>query len=496
MVAHGAPGYSAYRIGDVPAGEGRVWKCTDTARPVMIYGNFLAMVWLGSDQRGLLYMMENNEGWQHAGEPDQEIIRQNGRVVLRLNVIQEPVTLTGQRTIRFGLLPTPMRKMVPGWRTLNTSFAQNFSLSWRSKGAYNASLTPHRYRPGLDMALRNTQNMITRFGGNELAPHTERGSYQSISRNWEARGYFGPEWARNTWTRSFQNHILAMMQDWIDRGGLTGIYHDQFFPAPNPNSITGAAWVLPNGRTNLGYNLRKDRKLQQREHALFLQNGIQPRIFCHTTNGGQFAAYPWVSAVLDGEDNMIIANADYDWVDLYPPERMQAYGNPWPWGNTFYWMRLIQRGDEKWQARQDRAFAGWNILHDCHSSNAKMATAHRRAAMDWGLNDRRVEFWPYWRNQDILQVSDPEVLVSMWTLPDRAMLCAFNHAGEGRGKRVRIRVPLRDLGLFPGIRSEYITGGLLVGGQGRVNCDAWSGTFTVRIQPHDFVLLKIRKYRD
>ncbi len=53
-----------------------------------------------------------------------------------------------------------------------------------------------------------------------------------------------------------------------------------------------------------------------------LENGIQPRIFCHTTNGGQLISYPWVTALLDGEDNMVVANADYDFCDIYPPALM------------------------------------------------------------------------------------------------------------------------------------------------------------------------------
>ena len=85
-----------------------------------------------------------------------------------------------------------------------------------------------------------------------------------------------------------------------------------------------------------------DRAFNMRESALFQENGIQPHLFCHVTNGGQMISFPWVSAVLDGEDNMVVANADYDFADIYPPERMQAFGNSWNWGNTFYWMRLIQ----------------------------------------------------------------------------------------------------------------------------------------------------------
>jgi len=88
----------------------------------------------------------------------------------------------------------------------------------------------------------------------ELASHTEQGNYQSRSRDRDARNYFGPEWAFNTWTPSFQDHLLWYMQRYIREGGLSGIYHDQYYPNAVHNTITGAAWELPDGRVNRGYN--------------------------------------------------------------------------------------------------------------------------------------------------------------------------------------------------------------------------------------------------
>jgi hypothetical protein len=497
VVAHGAPGYGSFAIGPVPAGEGVVWDCTQIGRTVLTYGDLLPVVWLGNDQRGLCIFAENNQGWLHQDRPDQQIVRSRGEVVLRLNVIQAPATLKGDRQFSFGLMPTPMRKMTPGWRMLNCSFSQDFADSFYTGRTasrdqyYNASFTPESYEKSRQVMFRNTESMTTTLGGFEFAPHTERGGYETVSRDWPAKGYFGPEWSQNTWTPAFQDHLLWQLQNWIEEGGLTGIYHDQFCPEAVTNTIAGAAYVLPDGRTNRGYNMRLDRLYNTREHALFLENGIQPRIFCHTTNGGQLISYPWVTAALDGEANMVIANADYDFVDIYPPERMQAYGNPWNWGNTFYWMRLIQKGDDKWQARQDRAYQGWTILHDVMYANG--AEGHRQPFFDWGMNDRRVKYWPYWRNQEVVLASDPRVLVSMWILQDRALLCALNR-DKREAVQASIRLPLADLGLMPKVRSEYIRGYDMEGGKAAFR--AWEGVFDVSIPPHDFRLLVVRKYED
>jgi hypothetical protein len=497
IVAHGAPGYGSFTIGPVPQGAGVVWNCTDVGRSVLVYGDLLPLVWLGNDHRGLCFFAENNRGWAHKDKPDQQVLRAPGEVVLRLNVIQEPITIEGERSFSFGFMPTPMRPMTPGWRMLNCSFSQNFADSFQTgrnmsrEQYYNASFSPESYDKSRIIMFRNTQNIITTLGGFEFAPHTERGGYESVSRDWAARGYFGPEWDQNTWTPAFQNHLLWQLQRWMDEGGLTGIYHDQFCPHPVTNAISGAAWTLPDGRVNRGYNMRLDRAYSMREYALFAENGIEPRIFCHTTNGGPLICYPWVTAVLDGEANMVIANADYDFVDIYPPERMQAYGGPWNWGNTFYWMRLIQEGEAKWRKAQDRAYQGWTILHDVMYANG--AESHRAPFFDWGMNDRRVKYWPYWRSGGIVRASDPDVLVSMWTLPDRALLCAFNMKKK-EPTAVEIHLPLEDMGLLPNVRSEYIRGYDLEGGEAAF--DAWAGTFKATIAPHDFRLLVVRRYAD
>ncbi len=505
-MAHGQPGYGSYTIEAVPEQEGVVWDCTRIGRSILTEGNMLPVIWLGNDQRGLTVLAENTNGWEHGELPDQQLLRQDDEVVLRLNIIQRPITLSGERSISFGFLPTPLRKMMPGWRMLNCSFDQNF-FTWEyarvgrvvAQGDfYNASIIPYSYQKSREMLFTQSHALITHQGGYEFAPHTERGDYESITRDEQAMAYFAPEWKQNTWTREFQDHVFWHLQRWIEQGGLTGFYHDQFYPQPTTNTITGAAYLLADGRTNPGYNLLRDRAFNIREYALLLENGLTPRIFCHTTNSGQLISYPWVTAILDGEDNVIVANADYDFADIYSPERMQAYGTPWTLGATFYWMRLIQPGEPEWERRQARAYQGWTILHDVMYNNENVNFTsgpidHRTALFEWGMNDRQVRFWPYWRLQGIVHSSDPHLLVSLWTLPDRALVCVYNTDKTTPATGATIRLPLADLGLMPRIREEYIAGSDLEGGS--LEFDAWNGVFTCDVAPHDFRLLCVRVYK-
>lgn len=91
-----------------------------------------------------------------------------------------------------------------------------------------------------------------------------------------------------------------------------------------------------------------------------------------------------------------------------------------------------------------------------------------------------------------------DVLVSMWTLPDRALLCAFNY-GEDTETDVSIRLPLEDLDLMPKVREEYIRGYNFednkVPSRPSKNFNAWSGTFRTNIPHHDYQMLVVRKFQ-
>jgi len=500
MIARSEGGNTGtHHIGTVPEGRGVVFESKGFGTGELLHGNVMPMLWLGNDHRGLTGLVENNRGWVHAGESDQQILRENGEVILRMNLIQEKVEITGERKISFGLLPTPMRRMVSGWRMLNCSFSQNFvnffgmGVAASPSSGHNASVIPSSYQKNREALFSNPQGRITRLGGSEFAPHTEQGTYETRTNDSDALAYFGPEWAQNTWTPSFQNHIFWNMQRYIRDGGLTGIYHDQYYPNAVQNTITGAAWELPDGRINRGYNMLKDRQFLMREHALFDENNIRPRIFLHATNSGQMIGYPWGTAVLDGEDKRIPPGAEYDWIDLHPADRLQAHGNPWPFGNTFYWMRLIDGSEPAWRERQDRAFIGWQLAHDVIDAAEGFGPEKiRRAMFEWGMNDDRVRFWPYWRNQSVVHVSHQDVKVSMWTLPDRVLLVAVN-LDKKETRSTTIRIPLKDLGLMPEVRAGYLDCRDLYG-EGDVRFNAWDGEVEVSIKPHDFRVLSIRKY--
>jgi len=118
--------------GAVPPGEGVVWDSKafeavegNSRLNGRWFGNFKPYLWVGAEERGLAWFADNDAGWVLDLEAEspaaavacQELIRDGERVILRLNLVQKPVTLTEPRTIVFGLMASPAKPMPADWRT-------------------------------------------------------------------------------------------------------------------------------------------------------------------------------------------------------------------------------------------------------------------------------------------------------------------------------------------------------------------------------------------
>jgi len=151
-----------------------------------------------------------------------------------------------------------------------------------------------------------------------------------------------------------------------------------------------------------------------------------------------------VDAILDGEFHQLTDTSEMDWVDGYPVEQMRAMANVHNWGTVISWMNHIQVTGDK-GARVRRGFVDYVRLFDAWRgpNNGTLP----EPLLEWGMADERVEYVPFWRNPYVTG-EDPEVLVSMWRLPDRVLLSVFNHDAK-QGKTATLQVDMEKLGLLP-----------------------------------------------
>ncbi len=458
-------GYSGYFIDWLPqakdpaAPRSSVWNPSLCGPSSVTVGDFIPQIWIGNEFRGLLWYADNDRGWTPVeGQHAQEIVREGDAAVLVHHLISTPTDVSQPRTIRFVLQATPIRPLVPGWRMTSADFTQSF-LPWdamgRNSAHYSAMINlpgPANYAKSKEFAAKwpgpkAPKPNLARY----FAPHTE--SSAIMTSVWGDRNYFGGEWENGTYNQTLIDHTLWWVNKWIDEGGLQGLYHDQFSPHRIGSVSSDLAYFLDDGRVQPGFALTTRRQYCLRQHALWLEKGINPpRTLTHATNGGPLGSVGWVETFLDGEDKLINkAMGDVDFADTWSGDRLRAGSIAYNMGVTFAWMRLIDTvGMSKEEIdHHARVYAGHTFLHDV--MNAYMVVSNPRASeslppLSWGMNDDRVLFWPYWRNADVVSVNNPEVKVSVWTLPDRLLLCAFNYS-KTRAADCTVSLDLARLGV-------------------------------------------------
>jgi hypothetical protein len=100
--------------GAIPLGRGTVYDSLKQATS-HLPGGFVPHVWVGNLHRGLSWFAESDEGWVSVPvRPALEIVREPGRVAIRLNVINRPAVLAAPRTLgMMGLMATPFKPLLP-----------------------------------------------------------------------------------------------------------------------------------------------------------------------------------------------------------------------------------------------------------------------------------------------------------------------------------------------------------------------------------------------
>jgi len=100
--------------------------------------NFAPYVWLGAEERGLAWFGDHTGGYETDGKRAiQRLFIEPGKVVLRVELIQRPVTLERPRHFEFGLQASPTKPMPKNWRSYSVPGGGGMQVNvW---GGYNCA---------------------------------------------------------------------------------------------------------------------------------------------------------------------------------------------------------------------------------------------------------------------------------------------------------------------------------------------------------------------
>jgi Family of unknown function (DUF6067) len=315
----------------LPAGDGTVWSAA-TLKPYRVPANWASYVYLGSGVRGLAWFAENDRDWGwDERTPNVEVVRRKGVVTLRVSLINTPGSITGKRSLQFGLQAAPLKRRIANWRYLwsKDSYALlGTDLNWLA-GSNCGSLYPvdgdlsfwdalaEANRAGLSA---DTIDRLVSRGEHWFRSHEGAASLADWKRHVEAnlgptrRGMkmvyyynrasspaydefqtFQDEWTladhRNTSltpklageikivpSHSYNNVALHWYERSFARGGNRGVYWDNWFIMGSFNTELTDAYLRSDGRIRPAAGMLGLRELARRTFQWLGERGVSPVI--------------------------------------------------------------------------------------------------------------------------------------------------------------------------------------------------------------------------
>ncbi len=370
--------YTSRDIGKVPEGQGPVWNTLDNvgkAGSTMLVGNFENNLWVGNEERGLLWCADSDQGWvPNDHTPALSLVRGRKEVAIWTNLINlppgaKPFVLDAPRTVQLQYNATPFRNFAHGWRLTQVSAADGFSgpeykTNEKTKQDYFSILcmpsTDVNEWPYYYAKYQSRAREIARQGWYSISPRLGmfltnqialRG-YMDKTLEPGLYDYFRTDWMQGdeSLNKSYRDYMIYLMNRHIREGGVTHYYFDISFSRDAQNLAAGFGYRLPDGRvqpTSMDGTLREWYK---RVWALMQGNELYPGgISGHATNSICLRALPWTNAIIDSEYPMV------DPIAVYPSDRMIAMSCPDAFGVTISHLGYM---NPNWAAMHDANMGG------------------------------------------------------------------------------------------------------------------------------------------
>ncbi len=240
---------------------------------------FTYACYLGAEDRGLQWFCEADRDWSNAAEERVVgLVREEGATVLRIAMIDTPLTITAPWRVTFGLTVTPVKDPTPGRQIVQVAMGRPPEIDNRSEEEDDAFLKaiiaaggntvssyitddehfgePSIVNPRYEAAARAWAEKLHGLGL-RYVPYTGWG----VNANIADFATFGQEMlaepVKNIGWGCFLHNHAGTFPDWwlwgakdlIERTGLDGMYMDGMaMPRLQFNELDGFAWTDREGR--------------------------------------------------------------------------------------------------------------------------------------------------------------------------------------------------------------------------------------------------------
>ncbi len=450
----------------VPDGSGSVWNSGDQPYPAFTraigLSNFMPHIWIGDDAAGLYFGGDNDRGWTVGGEhPAQEILRTDNTVTFRMNVIREPLTIAADgHAFHFVILPTPAKPEPEDWRHNVTRGGYSFG-SMDSFGGHCMKTNPDNPEAGDSFRLKpSSWDHATAMAQASRARWGQCILYADAS--WPRPGPSFADWnhdlwagtGRIAWTPEFEDYVVWVVNEYLERGLIDGIYFDDV-SVGHTFSLASTAYPFEQAEQGrrIGFTALAQRRVLMRLWRLFLAHGKDPGISVHMTYCYEVPVFSFSKYIYNAEIFSGVSHPnDRDAMDEWPAARMRILAGAAKWGAGHPFISTLPRGftgmDDNWVYRQVRTEDAAFISADVPGAAAPWGALAAVFARE-GVFDAGVRGFPFWASDALVEVDAPDgaqINTAVYAHDNRAILFVANRDREEREVVLR----LKDGALFDG----------------------------------------------
>lgn len=253
--------------------------------------NFAPYIWLGATRRGLAWFGDSAAGYiQDGRESLQKLyrVRDDGRVMLEVDIVQHPATIQSTHTVKYGLQASPTKPAPDNWRTYDVPGGGGMSVvvwggyycndkypdpkNWKlveeivgGRGSgevdreFFEKLDKQRKRPDMKVhGEKDWLDTVLMFAGREANRPNPNGTttyfeehvthpiipeFQVFRDEWVdgdfARYHSPPNWPEGDYwnaggqpksanSRAYRDFVVYYANQWMKRG--VGVYYDNTYP--------------------------------------------------------------------------------------------------------------------------------------------------------------------------------------------------------------------------------------------------------------------------
>jgi hypothetical protein len=444
--------------GYVPPGQG-----------VVDQTDWVPFAWLGDNDRGLFVFTESDQAWANGKAGNAiEIVRQGDEVVLRFNLLAKDQKLPADWKLVFGLQATPVKPFPAGWRT------------WRMTGSMGGSQIKAKQNIQIVWPHANKQDSLAAFGWPEAAdPEAFAGYIKAqhdagllavpylcltyVTENTPEWQFFRKLWFMGSVDPSIPeagwNHTFAMVspngkgyadfiiwktQQFLERYGIDGVYHDQTHPYLGSAPEAGVGYVRA-GRPCQGTPILGYRALYRRNYAIVKALPRPTFTQAHMSGKMTVPVLAYDDSYLDGEHFRGVVKDSYLDVMTLDSFRCEYMGRQW--GLVPFFLPEFD-AENAAKIEPTRGLMGLLLLHDVNVwpiwCNGAVVDEAFQALDAFGYADSA--FIPYFDPAPPASTDLKDVYASAYRKADGSVLLLV--ANLGREERSgRVRVDLQRCGL-------------------------------------------------